>query len=290
MRALSSRFLGPTKGAGPRNDTLARFSGILLGAFLCASAVSAGSLYDQAVDRLLERRFSGEDISYLLLDARTGTVRSSRWEEPGPFGSLIKPFTALAYAQTHGFRYPEQVCSGSGCWLPRGHGRIGIREAIAKSCNAYFRALAAEVRAEDVAGVMRRFGMQGVRENAPAAALIGLGEDWKAAPLEIARAYSELATRANEPGADELLRGMALSARSGTGSAVGRALAGEGALVKTGTALCIHIHRQPGDGYVMTLYPEERPTFALLVRVHGAPGAKAAAVAGEMLRAVLEGK
>ena len=264
---------------------------VLFGA-LCVSAASAASLYDQAVSRMLERRFSGGGISYLLLDARTGAVLGSRWEEPGPFGSLIKPFTALAYAQTHGFEYPQYVCTGvtGGCWLPRGHGRIGIRQAIGLSCNAYFRALAAAVRSRDVVAVMHRFGIQGLEEDAPATALVGLGKDWKAAPLEMARAYCELASRSAEPGADELLCGMALSARSGTGSAVGRALGGAGALVKTGTAPCIHLRRQPGDGYVMALYPQEHPNFALLVRVHGVPGAKAAAVAGEMLRAVLEGK
>ncbi len=47
--------------------------------------------------------------------------------QPIPIGSLVKPFTALAYAETHNFRFPEHVCTGgNSCWLPKGHGTLGI--------------------------------------------------------------------------------------------------------------------------------------------------------------------
>ena len=75
---------------------------------------------------------------------------ASRWDDAGtpiPMGSLVKPFTALAYGEEHQFRYPTHVCLGGagGCWLPRGHGEIGISSAIAESCNSYFRMLTANM-------------------------------------------------------------------------------------------------------------------------------------------------
>jgi hypothetical protein len=40
----------------------------------------------------------------------------------------------------------------------------------------------------------------------------------------------------------------------------------------------------------MAFYPAEAPRYALLVRVHGVPGAEAARVAGKMLRVIRDGK
>jgi cell division protein FtsI/penicillin-binding protein 2 len=219
--------------------------------------------------------------SYLLLDARSGAVIRENWPDaarPVPLGSLVKPFTALAYAETHGFRYPEYECRGENCWLARGHGRLGIREAIAYSCNAYFLKLAAATRnAGDLAA---RFGIPGPGPDAPPAERVGLGDGWRATPVAIARAYAELAARRGAPGVDELLAGMALSATIGTGNAIHAS-----ALVKTGTAPCVHSPRMPGDGYVIALCPAEAPRIALLVQLHGAPGSQAARAAAELLEA-----
>jgi cell division protein FtsI/penicillin-binding protein 2 len=253
---------------------------------LAALVLVAGSLYEQSLVRLLRERFPEARTSYLLVDARTGRLVDSRWENaerPVPVGSLVKPFTALAYGEAHQYRYPEYVCRGkaSRCWLERGHGRIGISEAVAQSCNAYFRALAAEVRVEDVANLAQRYGMEGPPAGSAAQTLIGLGSGWRVAPLELARAYCRLVA---EPRAAELVRGMAISARSGTGRAARMGLA------KTGTAPCVHRRKAPGDGYVMAFYPAESPRYAVLVRVHGVPGAEAAVVAGQMLRVIRDGK
>ncbi len=250
---------------------------------------SGGSLYDQAVSRALATRFPEAKTGYVLLDARTGeTIAAHGLDAAAPFGSLIKPFTALAYAQSHGFAYPEFSCRGtaSGCWLPRGHGRIGIGDAVAHSCNAYFRNLASQVSSHEVVTVLQRFGIRGLDEDATPETMIGLGRKWQAAPADIARAYSELSQRAGEPGVRELLGGMAMARTYGTG----RAVETVSALVKTGTSPCVHTPAMPGDGYVMLLYPAEAPRLALLVRVHGMPGSQAAAIGGKMLRTALEGK
>jgi cell division protein FtsI/penicillin-binding protein 2 len=242
----------------------------------------AASLPDQSAAILLERAFPDPGVSYLLLEASSGRVIASRWEHPeapAPVGSLVKPFTALAYGETHDFRFPVYICKGEAnhCWLPQGHGRMTITTAIAHSCNAYFLELARDVQPEALESLARRFNLNPPEPWSLPPALIGLGGSWRIPPLAIARAYSELATRSMDPGIADVLTGMTLSARSGTGRA-----AGKGAYVKTGTAPCIHESRQMGDGYIIALYPTDAPRYTLLVRVHGVPGAVAASTCGRM--------
>jgi cell division protein FtsI/penicillin-binding protein 2 len=262
---------------------------------------SAEAISRESAARLLERRFSASGGSYALMDASTGAILASNLEldRPRPLGSLLKPFTAIAYGETHSFEFPQHECTGKagGCWRPRGHGRISIVEAIAYSCNAYFRALAADLSAQDVSSVLERFGLDAVDPHAGPPALFGMGDSWRATPRELLRAYLELARRSNQPGAHEVVQGMRLSAQRGTGEALGYALNAHAlnarslnsdALVKTGTATCTHARRAPGDGYAVAIYPADAPQFALLVSLHSAPGSHAAAVAGEMLRALTE--
>ncbi len=268
---------------------------LIVALLLIFSAVRAASLYEQSIAKLLEQRFSSPAIAYLVVDARSETPVASRWENPTvpvPVGSLVKPFIALAYAEGHSFEYPEFVCRGAadGCWLERGHGRVGLSGAIEFSCNAYFRALASRVQEEDVRRVIRRFGIHSAPAGPVPLEWAGLGDGWRIAPEEIARAYCELVAQRDAAGAGEVIAGMALSARAGTGRAVGQAGGRTDALAKTGTAPCLHRRRAPGDGYCIVLYPAESARLALLVQVHGVPGAQAAAVAGEMLRVVVEGR
>jgi D-alanyl-D-alanine carboxypeptidase len=70
------------------------------------------SLFAQSAAATLEQRFPDPNISFLLLDAHTGAVIASRWtdpEKPIPLGSLVKPFTALAYGEQHEFQYPTHT-------------------------------------------------------------------------------------------------------------------------------------------------------------------------------------
>jgi cell division protein FtsI/penicillin-binding protein 2 len=253
--------------------------------------VAAASLYDQSVARLLAERYRSSGLSYILIDANTRRLIASRWDniaEPVPVGSLVKPFLALAYGQKHSFRYPDYYCHGAadGCWLPRGHGKVDLSSAIAYSCNAYFLKLASSLEPDDVDSMARRYGLSLGKAPLDTAEMIGLGGTWRIEPEELLRAYLLLATAPQPPGAADLLRGMALSARLGTAEAVGRNLHGLTALAKTGTAPCVHEPRAPGDGYVLVLYPAEQPRLALLVRVHGVPGGRAAQVAGRILNSV----
>ncbi len=204
-------------------------------------------------------------VAFLILEIQTGVVVRSNWPDiatPVPAGSLVKPFTALAYAQQHGFEYPQVACRR--CWSGRAHGRVDIEEAIALSCNSYFTELASKLGPTSI----------GVRFGIPEPSV----DPWIAAPPALLKAYVELAARRSEPGVAPILEGMRRSAMRGTGKGIARS----DALVKTGTAACVHPKRAPGDGYAVALTPRH----AILVQVHSRPGAEAAAEAGRLLAAL----
>jgi cell division protein FtsI/penicillin-binding protein 2 len=249
---------------------------------------SSKSLFAQSAVQVLDREFHDSNISYLLFDAQTEALLSSRWEDasrPTPLGSLVKPFTALAYAQAHGFRYPTHICKGeaNGCWQVHPHGELDIVSAIAVSCNSYFRALAASLSGDQLLPTANTFGLDPPSASLTGSSLMGLGDEWKISPLHMAHAYLELYRRRDQPGVRELLSGMAQSAQRGTGAGVNRALKHTEALLKTGTASCTHEHPAPADGFVVALLPADRPEILLMIRVHGVAGARAAVTAGRML-------
>jgi cell division protein FtsI/penicillin-binding protein 2 len=250
-------------------------------------------LFGQSAAGTLNREFTDNNVSYLLLDAQSGKVLTSHWNSedlPAPLGSLVKPFTALAYADAHGYCYPLHECGGKagGCWQMQSHGTLSIAAALSVSCNSYFRFLASDVSEQQINAVASLFDLEPPPHGFARSSLIGLGDQWKVAPMKMARAYLELYRRKDQPGVRELIAGMKQSARNGTGVAVGRALRGADALVKTGTAECTHSPHAPGDGFVIALVPANQPQILLMIRVHGVPGAKAAETAGRMLRRMEE--
>lgn len=210
------------------------------------------------------------EVNYVAMDVRSRAVIEQEWtaaDVPVSIGSLVKPFTALAY----GGEFPEFVCKGkaSGCWLAHGHGRVRFRDALAQSCNAYFLNLARGVDAETLRVVAAKFGISGPGSDR-AESRIGLGDDWKVSPVALLGAYAELVSRSGEPRVNEILQGMEIAARSGTASAMGR-----GVLAKTGTV--------SHYGFTVVLAPAESPRIALLVRVRGVTGADAAKSASWIL-------
>jgi len=234
---------------------------------------------------LLDRAFPQQDLNYLVLDARTREVLDLRWPEsdtPIPVGSLVKPFTALAFAGP----FPQFDCKGaaSACWLAKGHGRLRFVDALAHSCNAYFLNLARKVDMPALARVCAAYGVSAPDAATPEAR-IGLGTDWRIAPLSLTRAYAELASRSGEPKIDSILAGLERAAKSGTASAIGR-----GEMAKTGTAPCVEHLGHAGDGFTMVLDPAEAPRLALLARVHNVPGAEAAKTAARMLKVIQAGR
>jgi hypothetical protein len=244
---------------------------------LMMASCYAGSLPEESTARLIENRFPDNRIAYLVLDTASGHVICARWpsvERPAPLGSLLKPFVAIAYGETHGFRYPQVMCRGAAdrCWKAAGHGRLGLRRALAESCNAYFLALARETSIDG-----GRFGLPSPAADSTPEDWIGLNGGWKISPIAIARAYGELHN-------SDVLEGLRLSACEGTARALGLK-----AYAKTGTARCVHRPSAPGDGYAIALYPTDVPRYTVLVQLHGAPGSSAAQIAGRILITVRDG-
>ncbi len=251
------------------------------------------SLFAQSAVEILQRNYVRSETSYLLLDARTGALLAGHWEnsqKPIPLGSLVKPFTALAYAGAHDFHYPIYECKGkaSGCWQPQPHGKLDVISAVAVSCNTYFHFLAQNIPPEHLATLAQSFGLESPGADSTAADLMGLGVQWRISPLHMAQAYLELYRRKEQPGVSPLIEGMRQSALHGTGAAIGHQLKQTRALVKTGTAPCTHASWAPADGFVLALVPAERPEILLFVRIHSVTGAKAAETAGHMLRQMEE--
>lgn len=244
---------------------------------LATPHAAAQDLHAQSAKAALERDFNDPDLSYILLD-ENGQIMAERWEHSGsdiPVGSLLKPFFAVAYGRTH-HSFPTFYCAGKKtCWLPRGHGALHIREAIAFSCNSYFHQLVAS------AGRGFRPAMEGFDLHTSGERTLST-----AAPLALARAYLELTRHSQEAEVRPVLDGMVLSAQRGTAKAIAKELPAMTALAKTGTAPCTHAKKAPGDGFALVMAPADHPRAVLLVRLHGKPGFMAADLAGRMIAKV----
>ena len=228
-----------------------------------------------------------ENVDYVITDFTTGQVVEEHWREPQTAspGSLLKPFTALAYGRKNGLIFPELNCTGETCWLPSGHGQVGIVQAIAHSCNAYFRQLAISVSPVEVGFEASRLGLRAPPPNSRSESLWGLRADWLATPHEVLRSYMELVQRSSEPGAFIVLQGLRRAAREGTAAALATRLP-QDAYAKTGTAECAHVLNADGDGFAVAVYPADAPRYAVITRVHGQTGRVAAGAAGALLHAL----
>lgn len=200
-----------------------------------------------------------------LNPATSKPLRAQGWldddaQKPVLPGSLVKPFTAIAYARTFP-RFPTVTCNG--CWGGRAHGVLRLPQAIAVSCNRYFEELSLRVDPAQMRLVCAEYGLPEAPDIVEAR--LGLGRDWRIPPVAILKAYLQVI--AHHPAIRE---GMRLCALQGTARAVGKGLA------KTGTAPCEHAKPMPGDGLAIWLWPEDQPRRAVLVREHGVPGAIAA--------------
>jgi stage II sporulation protein D len=161
------------------------------------------------------------------------------WERPLPVGSLAKPFVAKAWARSHpGAATPRFLCtSTSGCWLPSGHGALGLAKAVASSCNAYFRALASATPEGTLASVLREEGFLVPSPLSPDTAIGGDGA-LAIRPGGLLRAYLRLTREpwvSGESVRAELLAGLRENALRGTARGLGR----YGLWAKTGTVPAI---------------------------------------------------
>jgi cell division protein FtsI/penicillin-binding protein 2 len=292
-------------GHQQRSESSHRFSArqwiprttILTGFFLLAATCFAQAVrepqFSQAAKAVLDREFAGPEISYLLLDA-SGNLLAERWPAQSPIspGSLVKPFLAIAYGDQHDGHFPIVHCLGTSthCWLPPGHGSLGLEDAIAQSCNTYFRELALGLNRPLAAQTFAHYGLVGPAAQAASDSMIGLGTAWKESPLALAKAYLEIEKEQHSAIQSRIIKGMLGSASRGTARGVDAALGPNAALAKTGTAVCSHTPQGAADGFTVVLYPAAQPRLLLLVRVHGVTGAASANVAGAMLRSLGAGQ
>lgn len=227
-----------------------------------------------------------DNVDYVITDFATGQVVAEHWREPETAspGSLLKPFVALAYARKSGLTFPKFDCTGETCWLPSGHGHVGIVEAIAHSCNTYFRQLAISVTPTEAGFESARLGLRAPPPASSSEALWGLSADWLVTPGELLRAYMELVRRRAEPEAAIVLEGLRGAARDGTAAALARLP--QDAYAKTGTAECAHPQNADGDGFAVAVYPADAPRYAVVTRVHGRTGRVAAGAAAALLDAL----
>ncbi|MFN8092013.1 MAG: hypothetical protein U0599_07310 [Vicinamibacteria bacterium] len=152
--------------------------------------------------------------------APSGRVDAPRGAPRGllPVGSLAKPFVARAWAIAHpGRATPVVRCAGGeACWLPAGHGTVGLPGAVAVSCNAYFRALAADTPAEVLGETLRP--RPAPPEPLTPDGAIGLptpGGSLAAEPDDLLRAYAAPRPRAVGPRRGGAARGARGDARLG---------------------------------------------------------------------------
>jgi hypothetical protein len=206
--------------------------------------------------------FGGGNREFLRLDLRSGEISGTLNPETAILpGSLVKPFTALAYGASHANRFPAGVqCKG--CWGGRAHGEVDLVRALSLSCNHYFEQLSLRIDPRQMQLTAAEYGLPAPPDDIEAR--IGLGRTWRIAPRDLLRAYQQLRSR-------EILEALRVCAEKGTAQAVGA-----GSLAKTGTSPCEHTPSMPGDGLAVALWPAMEPRMAVLVREHGVPGAIAA--------------
>ncbi len=229
-----------------------------------AALVAALALLAQAQEPLQVWRLGGRD------------------DRAQPVGSLQKPFVAEAWARSHpGQRPAAFTCTrDSRCWLPSGHGHLGLARATALSCNAFFLELARATPRELLAQVLRERGFV-VRE--PLSPETGMGlpgsGEVAIAPQALLRSYRELTSRPwsqGEPVRRELLHGLREAALTGTAAGLGQ----RGYWAKTGTVPALDGQPLATSGWALAL---DDAGFAVLALQGRGTGRDAARELGELL-------
>ena len=257
---------------------------------------------------LLNQKLGDQNASVLIVSTRTGKIlgatHADLLEKPSPPGSLIKVFTAISYYEQHGNHFPEYQCPASlssdpnGCWDRNGHGKAGIVEGLAHSCNVYFRQLAQQISPQVFRKTLQKFDLAESESSFdPQGIMTGKTLDWTVSPTLLLRAYCALFNGGylfqapghparhvvlEEPIKTLIHQGMKLSAEKGT-SLEARRMSGQAILGKTGTSLLWRdgkVNWRETQGWWIGLYPAEKPEIAVLTFVPYGRGATHAAPLG----------
>lgn len=197
-------------------------------------------------------------------------------DAPLAVGSLQKPFVARAWAQAH----PEQpsprfTCTGGrSCWLQQGHGELGLAAALARSCNAYFRQLAALTPPLAISESLGQAGFSPAPTNPDEAIGLVAPQSLHIRPSRLLEAYGELLREPwplGEPVRQEVLRGLRDRARGSTAAG----LNAWGVWAKTGT---VPLDKTHTVGFAVALDGVDLAVLAQLRPGTGTQAARALAV------------
>lgn len=201
-------------------------------------------------------------------------------DAPITVGSLQKPFVAKAWAATHpGVPSPRFRCDpDSGCWLPAGHGELGLAHALAQSCNTYFRDLAQATPLTALSESLREAGFTASPRSAEEAiGLPGVDGPLRIRPSDLLTAYARLTRapwRVGEPIRTEVLEGLRESGLEGTAKGLGR----RGYWAKTGTVPASDGNPLHTCGLALAV---DDSGWAILARLEPGTGREAAAAMAE---------
>ena len=116
---------------------------------------------------LFTRRLSRDDWEQLIGDTRHPLQNRALQNAYSP-GSVFKVIVAAAGLAEGLIDENTSVSCGGGatfygrrfrCWRPGGHGRVSLREAVARSCDVYFYTLGQRLGIERLARYAREFGL-----------------------------------------------------------------------------------------------------------------------------------
>lgn len=241
----------------------------------------------------------------VVLDAKSGRLLNARRMDTAqrllaPPGSTLKPLVLTALLDSAKLKPDEtHACTGKltidgrsfACVHPRMSAPLDLAAALAYSCNEYVAHVAQRFDPGELARVLAKYGLAsrtglavgeatGRIEQTRGAQTQALGESGvEVTLLEMATAYRMLAAKA--PAA--VLQGLEDAVEFGT--AQHARVAGTRAAGKTGSA---------GNGrwaWFAGFAPSHQPKVIVAVLTQGSSGgADAAPIAGELLRAGIEGK
>ena len=203
---------------------------------------------------------------------------------PLSVGSLQKPFVAKAWAAAHPTSVPPRFHCGpeSACWLPSGHGEVGLTRALAVSCNAYFRSLAENTPPSVLERTFQAEGFSPLPITPELAiGLPGPEGALSIRPSDLLEAYGRLVREpwlVGEPVRIQVLAGLREAALKGTAGGLGQ----WGWWAKTGTVPALDGDSTKTAGLLVAV---DDAGWAILARLEPGTGRlAAAALAPELAR------
>lgn len=301
---------------------------ILICTLLSPQKISAQGSGNRQLQQALA--FDGVALAVEVESGRVILFKSNLSEniERLTIGSTVKPFTLLTAWRAGVVQPQEKVfCRKSTpetptaerCWFYEGHGAVELREAIANSCNVYFRALAGRVEFARFIATLKEYQLcdncAELAEYDPreqAELMIGMGNGIKTTLNRLLAAYVALYNGGRlfnfnlKAGAlprdyrsvdvppdylTALADGMRGCAVRGTCDQAQRIISQTPLLGKTGTS---YYSLHGGDyrkthGLFIALAPYPKPKLALLVFVEEGTGASdAVPIGGKLLKVLIE--